>query len=93
MERSLHMEEIMLADGDTPLVPDDDQDADDCICGMEHLEDEATSDEELPPASGGIEAAENGPQDNEDDVDGCELDFTAAEQTDDQELPAAIGGT
>ena len=81
----------MPADGDAPPVPDDDED--ECICGMEHLEDEATSDEELPPASGGVETAEEEHQDNEDDVDGCELDFTAAEQTDDEELPAAIGGT
>jgi len=87
------MEEIMPADGDAPSVPDDDEDADDCICGTEHLEDEVTSDEELPPASGGIETAEEEQQRNEDDVDGCELDFTAAEQTDDEELPAAVGGT
>ena len=75
--------------GDT--VPDDDEDADHCICGMEHLEDEATLDEELPPASGGIESGD-ARQDDEDDLDGCELDFTAAEQTDDAELPVTVGG-
>jgi len=82
----------MPTEGDARAVPrDDDDDADDCVCGMEHLEDEATSDEELPPASGGIATAVEEPQDNEDDVDGCELDFTAAEQTDDEELPASAG--
>jgi len=86
------MEEIMPADGDAPTLPDDDEDADHCICGMEHLEDEVTSDEELPPASGGIETDEDEHQENEDDLDGCELDFTAAEQTGDEELPAAVGG-
>jgi hypothetical protein len=85
------MEEVMPGDGDAPPVPDD-EDADGCLCGMEHLEDEATSDEELPAASGGIEAAEEEQLDGEDDLDGCGLDFTAAEQTDDEELPAAVGG-
>jgi hypothetical protein len=87
------MEEIMPADGDALPVPDDDEDADDCMCGMEHLEAEATSDEELPPSSGGIETAEEDLHDNEDDIDGCGLDFAAAEQTDDKELPIAVGGT
>jgi hypothetical protein len=82
----------MPADGDPTPVPGDDEDADDCICGMEHLEDEVTSDAELPPASGGIETVEEAQPDNEDDVDGCELDFTTAEQTGDEELPATVGG-
>jgi len=81
----------MSADSDAPLAPDDD--ADDCICGLEHVEGEATSDEELPAASGGIETARAEPQDDHDDVDGCELDFTAAEQTDDEHLPPTVGGT
>jgi hypothetical protein len=85
------MEEIMPA-GETPPAPGDDENADDCICGMEHLE-EATSDQELPAASGGVETSEVGQQGNEDDVDGCELDFTAVQQTDDKELPVAVGGT
>jgi hypothetical protein len=84
------MEEIMSSDGDVPSVPDDDED--NCICGMEHREDEATSDEELPPASGGVEIAEEEQADSEDDLDGCELDFVAAEQTGDEELPVALGG-
>jgi hypothetical protein len=82
----------MPADGDASPVADVDEDADDCICGLEHREDEATADAELPPASGGVGIDEEEPQDNEDDVDGCALDFTQAEQTDDKELPAAVGG-
>jgi hypothetical protein len=86
-------EEIMPAESDVLSVLEyDSEDADDCVCGMAQLEDEATSDEELPPTSGGLAVAEDEHRDNEDDVDGCELDFTAAEQTDDGELPAAIGG-
>ena len=82
----------MRADSDAPPVADDDEDADDCICGMEHLEDETTSDEELPQASGGVETAGEAPPDDEDDVDGCELDFSEAEQTGDEELPVTVGG-
>jgi hypothetical protein len=71
----------------------DDEDADSCVCGLEHLDEEATSDEELPPASGGIaQTAEEAVLEDEDDVDGCALDFAAAEQTDDEELPATVGG-
>jgi hypothetical protein len=83
------VEETMGADGDA--LSDADEEADDCICGVEHLAEEATSDTDLPPASGGIEP-EAEPQDSEDDVDGCELDFTIADQTSDEELPAAAGG-
>jgi hypothetical protein len=84
------MEEMMLADNGL-LVPDD-EDADDCICGIEHLEDEATSDEELPPAWGGIEITREEPQDSEDHIDGCDVDFAAVAETGDEELPAAVGG-
>jgi hypothetical protein len=83
----------MPADAVLPSdIADDNEDADSCICGLEHLDDEATSDEELPPTSGGIAQAEQQGPEDEDDVDGCELDFTAAEQTGDAELPAAAGG-
>lgn len=82
----------MPTDGDAPPVADD-EDEDGCMCGMEHLEDEVTADGELPPSSGGIEAAEDEPPHDDDDVDGCELDFTAVEQTGDEELPEAVGGT
>jgi hypothetical protein len=91
-KQTLHMEELMPAGDDAPPMPDDDEDADDCICGMKHLE-EPTTDEALPSASGGIETSGEGQQGNEDDVDGCELDFTAVEQTEDKELPVAVGGS
>lgn len=80
----------MPADDTPPAL---DEDADDCICGMEHVEEEATSDEELPPTSGGIQIPAEEQRDDQDDVDGCELDFTTAQQTNDGELPAAVGGT
>jgi len=85
----------MPTDGDTPIVQDDDvEDTDSCLCGMEHLEEEETSDEELPSASGGVSStAEPALVEDEHDVDGCELDFTAVEETNDIELPAAVGGT
>jgi hypothetical protein len=50
-------------------------------------DDEVTSEEELPVATGGITAPAPEILGNEDDVDGCELDFTAAELTNDEELP------
>jgi hypothetical protein len=76
---------------DTALIPDDD-DEDNCLCGMDYREDEATSDEELPPATGGVETAAAAEQpEDEDAIDGCDVDFTL-EPTNDQELPAATGG-
>jgi hypothetical protein len=70
----------------------DDDDEDGCICGLEHVDDEVTLDEELPATCGGIDLAEEETPENEDDVDGCEIDFTEANQTQDQDLPAAVGG-
>ena len=79
--------------GVPPDVGEDSEDMDSCVCGLEHLDDEVTSDEELPPTSGGIAKAETEEdQDNEDDIDGCGLDFLEAEPTNDEELPAAAGG-
>jgi hypothetical protein len=78
---------------ESPATDDDAEDADGCLCGMEHPDDEATSDLELPSASGGVDTGdEEQPDDNEDDVDGCELDFTTTDQTTDEELPVAVGG-
>ncbi|HXW26077.1 MAG TPA: hypothetical protein VEK73_15140 [Xanthobacteraceae bacterium] len=82
----------MPADGGAAPFPGDDEDEDTCLSGTEHVEGEATSDEELPPASGGVQTAEAKQQGNEDSVDGCDLDFTNAPQTDDADLPAATGG-
>jgi hypothetical protein len=84
----------MSIDPDTsPAADQDDDDADDCLCGMDHLEEDATPDEELPNASGGVETDdEQQPDKGEDDVDGCELDFSVEDQTTDEELPVAVGG-
>lgn len=81
---------------DTSADPHDEEDVDSCLCGMEHVDDDFTSDIELPPAIGGIEietAAEADGHDHDDnDIDGCELDFKLEDQTSDAELPATIGG-
>lgn len=84
----------MPIDRDGSLANDDDsEDADGCLCGMDHLDDDATSDLELPSASGGVETGDDEPpDDNEDDVDRCELDFSQTDQTTDEELPVAAGG-
>ena len=76
-----------------PVTDDDDEDADGCLCGIEHLDDDATSDLELPSTSGGIESdEEKQAAHDETDVDGCELDFTEVDQTTDEELPVTTGG-
>lgn len=80
-----------MADADTPQASDN-EDADSCLCGLEHNEDDATSDEELPPASGGIASAAGAPEKDEPDLDGCDMDFAQAQQTGDDQLPAATGG-
>lgn len=74
----------------------DENDADCCLCGIEHIEDEFTSDAELPPSIGGIRidlAADLEHQDGDEaDIDGCDLDFKLDAETSDAELPAAVGG-
>jgi hypothetical protein len=83
----------MPPNGDTPGNPaEDDEDVDACLCGLEHGQDEVTSDEDLPPSIGGVEISANGPQNEGDAEDGCGLDFTTGEQTADTELPVAVGG-
>jgi hypothetical protein len=95
MHRLRAGEEIMPIDRDgSPATDDDAEDADGCLCGMEHLDDDVTSDLELPSASGGVEVdEEEQPGDDEDDIDGCGVDFTEIDQTTDEELPVAAGGT
>ena len=83
-----------IARDGSPATDDDSEDADGCLCGIDHRDDDETSDLEVPAASGGIETDdEEPPGDGEDDVDGCELDFTEIDQTTDEELPVAVGGT
>ena len=84
----------MSVDPDTSLAVDqDDDEADGCLCGLDHLNEDITSDLELPITSGGVETGEEAqPDADEDDVDGCELNFAAEDQTTDEELPIAFGG-
>lgn len=79
-----------MPNGNAPNVPDEDE-ADHCACGIELVAEEATSDAELPPAVGGIEAADEEP-DDEEHIDGCDVDFNATEPTKDEELPVTVGG-
>jgi hypothetical protein len=72
-------------------VHDDEDDIDCCLCGIELLDADLTSDSELPAAIGGVEAIAEQREDAE-DLDGCELDFSEADLTTDAELPLATGG-
>jgi hypothetical protein len=86
---------MMPDDRDTsPDADEDDADADGCLCGIDHGDDdEVTLDQELPTASGGVDTNdEDHLAENEDDVDGCELDFSEVDQTTDEELPVSAGG-
>lgn len=55
-------------------------------CDVDFLEVDATPDEKLPVAVGGVKMASEG-----EDVDGCDVDFND-DATPDEELPAAAGG-
>jgi hypothetical protein len=84
----------MQIDPDKSLAADQaENDADECLCGMDQLDEEATLDEELPTATGGGEKGDDpNPTEDEDDVDGCDVDLTAENETPDEELPIAVGG-
>ena len=74
-----------------PAMDGDEEEIDSCGCDVEFHDSEATPDEELPPATGGVEAGfEEGADDEE--VDGCDLDFAEVDLTPDEELPVAVGG-
>jgi hypothetical protein len=60
-------------------------------CCIDLHDSEATSDADLPAASGGVQGARPAEDDN-DELDGCDLDFGAAEATADEDLPPAAGG-
>lgn len=66
--------------------PDDDDDAIDG-CDVEFDDAEATPDEELPAAEGGVMTT-----DEDDDMDGCDVEFGDEDATSDEELPTASGG-
>ena len=76
--------------GDHEAV-DDGEDLDVCGCDFEVEEGEATRDDELPAAFGGVQArVDHGGE--EEVIDGCDVDFNAVEPTRDVELPVARGG-
>ena len=56
-------------------------------CDVEILESDATPDDALPPAVGGVEIAGTG-----DDIDGCDVHVDDLDGTPDDQLPAAEGG-
>lgn len=56
-------------------------------CDAEFLDVDATPDEDLPIAIGGVQSANEGI-----DSDGCDVDFDELEATPDEALPAAEGG-
>lgn len=56
-------------------------------CDVEFLDADATPDEELPAAVGGVKIANEGV-----DSDGCDVDFDELEATPDEALPVAEGG-
>ena len=77
-----------------PHDHDGDDEADNCLCGIELDENEITSDAELPAAIGGMEAADDRPDGHEDseDIDGCDAVIADTDVTTDAELPVATGG-
>lgn len=71
-------------------LPDTHDHHDNCVCDIVLHDDEATSDLDLPAASGGVAAMQGFTGTG--DADGCDLDFNVAEQTADEDLPVATGG-
>lgn len=71
-----------------PVPPDTDEEDDDIDgCDVEFSDNDATPDEDLPLAIGGVEIAGKG-----DDIDGCDVHFDDFDATPDDALPAAKGG-
>ncbi len=75
---------------DSPDTGERDEHLDGCTCdsGGDH---DATADDLLPAAAGGIRMAAHDRGDEE-DVDGCDVDFDGPDTTADDELQAATGG-
>jgi hypothetical protein len=71
----------------------DEDEADHCTCDLGLTEDETTTDAELPPAVGGVQALEDDARDDEDEhIDCCEIGCLDGEATADEELPVTVGG-
>jgi hypothetical protein len=76
-----------MEDTGAPHVHEDEDHVDGCTSNVEFDERDALSDTELPLAAGGVQAA-----DEEDGIDGCDVDFNGTDATTDEELPIAVGG-
>ena len=74
-----------------PQFQQDEGGVDGCVCDVKFNQSDALPDSELPPASGGVQAAAE-KRGDEDRIDGCDVKFNANQLTTDQELPAAAGG-
>ena len=68
-----------------------DDDLDFCTCDIEIEDSEATPDEELPAASGGLDSIPETAGDLE-ETDGCEVGFTESDAVADEDLPTSAGG-
>lgn len=64
---------------------------DGCICDLTLGDDEVTSDEDLPIATGGVDT-EPDLDSGDESTDGCDLDFNEGQLTPDEDLPFAVGG-
>ena len=68
-----------------PNIDGDEDDIDGC--DVEFHDSDATPDDELPTAIGGVAISGEG-----DEIDGCDVDFDDLDATADEDLPAATGG-
>ena len=75
-----------MVDDVTPPRPEDDEDDIDG-CDVEIPDSDATPDEALPLAVGGVAIAGEG-----DEIDGCDVEIDDMDATPDEDLPAAEGG-
>jgi hypothetical protein len=71
----------------------DEDEADHYACGLGLTENETTTDAELPPAVGGVQAIEDDAGEDEDEqIDCCEIGCLDDDPTTDEELPMTVGG-
>lgn len=80
-----------MTDASAPHFHEHEDAVDGCISDIKIREDDAISNIELPPATGGVHSVVEG-QDDQDSIDGCDIDFNVNDVTRDAELPAAAGG-
>jgi hypothetical protein len=67
------------------MTAENEKDIDGCDAAIDNVD--ATADEALPAAEGGVAVEQN-----EDDIDGCDAQIHEWDATPDKELPAAEGG-